>query len=151
MRTKLRCLLALSASLLVPTVRVASVALPVAAIVSVGCRGLAPSGVYQGDAVLHNSELAIASSYDVIHAFLKFEQENRAALAAVPEIKRSADAIRLNAKQWFASAHALHDAYKLSPTTANKTALESSLAVLRAALAEATAHMTTVAQPKGTP
>lgn len=117
-------------------------------VLSTGCtHSLAAGGVYQGDKVLHDADLAIVTSYDVLHAYVKWEYQNRAALASQPEIKRSADAIRRNSKQWFASAHALRDAYAVNKTMENRSALNSSLSLIRAALTEATRYMTQTAIP----
>lgn len=113
-----------------------------------GCRNLAPEGVYHGDKFLYESELAITTSQDLIHAYVTWEYQNRTALASTPEITKSADAVRKSAKQWFASAHALHDAYEKSPTPENKNALLASLTVIQAAIGEATKYMTTATQPK---
>src|SRR6266576_4478192 len=99
-----------------------------------GCRSLDKTGVYAGDKFLYDSELAIVTSYDLLDAFLKWETSNRAALSTVPEIKKSADNIRKDSKRWFASAHALRDAYAANPTSENRTALQSSLSVIHAAL-----------------
>lgn len=109
------------------------------------CAPLAPGGVYQGDQVLHKAELITTTSYDVIHTYVTWEQENRAALARFPEIKQSADVMRRNAKQWFSTANALHDAYVANPTPENRDALNTALAVLQSALSEAVKYMSTAA------
>jgi hypothetical protein len=106
-----------------------------------GCRSLAPEGVYQGDSVLYHADLAIVTSYDVIHAYVKWEHENRAALAVWPEIKQSADAMRKGAPAWFRSAKALRAAYAVEPSEGNAAALQKALGVLRAALTEAAGYM----------
>lgn len=108
---------------------------------SSGCAPLDPAGVYHGDQVLHKAELTITTSYDVIHTYVTWEKENRAALAAYPEIKTSAEVMRAGAKQWFATANALHDAYAASPTPENRDALATALAVLQTALDEAVKYM----------
>lgn len=112
-----------------------------------GCRTLAPGGVYQGDKYLEESELAITTSYDLLHTYVTWEYQNRAALSKWPEIKKSADNIRANSKQWFASAHNLHDAYAANKSEANRTALNTVIGVLRSALTEASKYMAQVAQP----
>ena len=112
-----------------------------------GCRALAPDGVYKGDQVLHNAELATTTSYEVIHTFVSWEYENRAALTVWPEIKTAADAMRKSSPQWFKTAYALRDAYAIAPTDENRAALEKSLSVLRAALSEAAQYMAQAAQP----
>ena len=110
-----------------------------------GCAPLAPGGVYAGDQILHKSELITTTSYDVIHTYVTWEKENRAALANYPEIKQSADVMRRNAKQWFATANALHDAYAANPTPENGAALTTALAVLQTALNEAVKYMAVAA------
>lgn len=110
-----------------------------------GCAPLDPAGIYHGDQALHKAELTITTSYDVIHTYVTWEMENRAALAAYPEIKASADTMRLHAKEWFATAHALRDAYAASPTPGNRDALTTALAVLQTALNEAAKYMTQAA------
>lgn len=115
--------------------------IPVLVLGLTACKPLDPAGVYHGDQVLHSSELTITTSYEVIHAYVTWEKDNRAALARWPEIKQSADAMRKNAKQWFATANALHDAYAANPTPENRDALNTAIAVLRAALNEAAGYM----------
>ena len=112
-----------------------------------GCQhALAPTGVYQGDAALYQSELAITTSYEVIHTFVTWEHDNRAALAKWPEIKRAADTMRAGAKQWVTSAHALHDAYRTDPSAPNKAALTKALDLLRTALTQAAGYMAQAAK-----
>lgn len=111
-----------------------------------GCATLDKSGVYAGDDVLYAADLAITTSYDILHTYVAWEKENRAALARWPEIKQSADAIRRDAPRWFATAHALRDAYAASPTAENRDGLQTALSVLRIALAEAAGYMARAAQ-----
>ena len=106
-----------------------------------GCRILDPAGVYGTDQVLFNADTTIATSYDLLHSYVKWEFENRAALAGYPEVKQSADHIRANARPWIASALALRDAYAANPTGDNRDRLLQTLAVIRAALTEATKYM----------
>lgn len=112
-----------------------------------GCGTLDKTGVYAGDQVLYQSELSITTSYDVIHTFVTWEKENRAALAKWPEIKTAADSMRAHAKQWKATADALHDAYAAAPTDANRQNLEAALRILRTALAEAAGYMAKATGP----
>jgi hypothetical protein len=111
------------------------------------CAPLAPGGVYNGDQVLQKSELTISTAYDVIHAFVSWEKENRATLAKWPEIKKGADLMRSHAKQWFSTANALHDAYAANPTPENRDALATGLNVLSTAMSQATQYMAQAAQP----
>lgn len=112
------------------------------------CAPIDPQGVYAGDQFLQKSELTITTSYDVIHTYVIWEEANRAALAGVPEIKQSADAMRASSKQWFASANAIHDAYAANPTPDNRNALTTALAVLQTAMNEAVKYMSQAAATK---
>lgn len=113
-----------------------------------GCRHLAPEGVYHGDSVLYHAELSTRTSYDLLHVFVQWELDNRAALAKWPEITKAADHIRLNAKQWFATANNLHDAYAADPSQDNRDKLQTALAVLQTALLEANGYMLQAATRK---
>lgn len=112
-----------------------------AAIFTTGCNTLHPDGVYRGDQVLHKSELTITTSYDLIRTYVTWEKANREQLTAWPQIKRSADYMRANAKQWFATANVLHDAYAGDPTAENRDQLLTAVAVLQTALNEAAGYM----------
>lgn len=111
---------------------------------SVGCASkvdLDPAGAYHSDAFLYSTDLAITSSYTVLDTFVTWEYTNRALLASTPQVTKAADRIRANAKQWFASAHALRAAYAATPTDANMANLQHVLAIIQAALVEATGYM----------
>lgn len=114
-------------------------------VVAVGCDGCAkkldPAGTYQGDKTLYNADRTIAESYDVMHSFVKFEYDNRAALQGSPEIGKAADNIRANAQRWIKSAIALRDAYATSPTPEGRSKLDDAIRVLRQAITEAGAYM----------
>lgn len=112
-----------------------------------GCRGtLDPAGEYRGDKILYTADKTITEAYDAMHAFVKFEFQNRAALARNPEIKESADAIRSNAETWIGTAIAMRDAYAGSPTADGRAQLEQALAVLRQAIVEASKYISTKGQ-----
>lgn len=112
------------------------------------CRKLDPAGVYQGNQFLFEADMAITTSYDVVHTFVKWELENRQVLAVKwPEIGKAAVRLRKNYKGWHTSALALRDAYEASPTDENRNNLAASITLLRQALAEATKHMSTAARP----
>lgn len=106
-----------------------------------GCGTLDKSGVYAGDQALYRAELAVTTSYNVIHTFVKWEHENRAALAQWPEIKQAAKTMRAHAEEWFHTANALHDAYVASPTSTNRESFLAAVSILRTALTEATGYM----------
>lgn len=116
-------------------------------LLSTGCGTLDSKGVYAGDKVLYDAELAINTSYDLIHTFVTWEKDNRAALAKWPEIKSAANQMRAHAKEWFSTAHALHDAYAANPTDTNRESFLAAVAILRTALNEAAGYMARAAQP----
>lgn len=101
---------------------------------------LDPEGPYKGDAILYNADRTIASAYDLMHSFVKWEYENRASLG--PQVKASADHVRRNAESWIGSAVSTRDIYALAPTAANRNSLESNLRMLRMALSEVTQYLT---------
>jgi alpha-galactosidase len=117
---------------------------------SAGCASntqLDPSGVYQSDQILFTADKAITGSYSAFDSFVKWEYENRQALSRWPEIKAAADNIRTNAKSWIGSATVLREAYRSSPTPENRKSLESSVAILRAALNQVASYYTSHPKP----
>lgn len=107
-----------------------------------GCGTLDPAGPYSGDKILYDADVAITTSYEVMHSFVLFEYNNRdMLLAADPKIKSVADNIRKNAPQWFGTALALRDAYQTQPGTQTRDALQSAILVLRVAALEATKYL----------
>lgn len=121
------------------------------ALLFTGCANLAPDGPYKGDQVLYRADTVIPVSYTMLHTYVKWEYDNRAVLATTPEIKQSADYIRLNARSWITSAITARELYALQPTDANKSKLETVLNILSAALNEATKYMTAYAPKTATP
>lgn len=95
------------------------------------------------DAVVVNAERTTALALEVFDAFLQWEFENRAALAVVPEIRKTADTIRRGGITWLQSARAMTKAYKANRTPENKANLETALEVLRAAVREAQSYLNT--------
>lgn len=106
---------------------------------STGCKTvtLDPAGVYAGDKTLYTMDKSIVQSYHLINDFVTWERDYRTSLAQWPEITRTADFVRNNAKRWLKSATNLRDAYALNPTGENKSAFDLSIDVISAALAEA--------------
>jgi len=101
-----------------------------------------PAGTYKGDAYLYQTDQAVGAAFNLFQVYVTWEYNNRAVLASNPEIKKSADYIRSNVKQWRDSALALRDAYAATPSADNKANLNKVLAVIQAALVQATAYMT---------
>lgn len=110
--------------------------IPFVLLTLVACGTLAPGGAYQ-DKVLYSADLTIATSYDLVHSFVTWEYNNRASLAAMPQVTQAADNIRRNARQWFGSAIALRDAYAANPTSDTLSKLNAALEILRTAMNEA--------------
>lgn len=117
-------------------------------VLTAACGTLAPGGAYK-DKVLYETDLAITTAYDVVHTFVKWEYDNRAALKAVPQITLAADNIRGNARMWFSSAIALRETYAANPTSDNLSKLKTALAILQTAMNEATKYLveTTTSTP----
>lgn len=115
-----------------------------AALLLPACGTLDPAGPYKGDQVTYRADLAITTSYDLLHTFVKWEYDNRAALKQWPEVRKSADFVRANAKRWISSAVAAREAYSRAPAEDTRAALERALAVLRTATAEALAYYSTL-------
>jgi hypothetical protein len=112
-------------------------------VLDTGCKGtLAPNGAYK-DKTLYNADVLLATSYYVVHSFVTYEQQNREALKAMPQIKIAADSIRQRAPSAFASAFAIRDKYEVSASSADATALQTALDVIRAMAVEATKQMAT--------
>jgi len=111
------------------------------ALLLAGCGTLQTGGVYSDQKELYQIDSTINLSYEVIHTFVTWEMNSRAALASRPEITKAADRMRVGAPKWFGTAFALRDAYAAAPNDGTKSALETSLAVLQAAMTEATKYM----------
>lgn len=106
-----------------------------------GCGHLEQTGVYAGDQFLYQTDFAIASSYDLLHTFVKWEYDNREVLSKTPEVKQFADVIRAGAPEWFRTAIALRDTYRSDPSQANREALQRALDVLRTAISESARYL----------
>ena len=114
-----------------------------ASLLLAGCGSLDPAGVYQGNLALYQTDVALASSYEVLHGFVQWEYDNRAVLSSTPAIKAAADRVRTGAPQWFGSALALRDAWQTNPSSTNQTSLQEALAVIQQATVEAISYMAT--------
>lgn len=113
-----------------------------------GCAKLAPSGPYNGDAFLYNSDLSIVTSKDVLETFVTWEKANRPALAKYPEIRKFADDLRKNAPGWYKSAITIRDTYSTTKSQESKSALTTVLATLEAATTQAATYMVSAAKNK---
>ena len=109
---------------------------------------LNPQGIYRGDKVMYQAELAIPATYNVVNSFLIFEENNRAALSGWPEVKKFADGIRKTYPSAEATAHVMLNAYKANPNPGNAENLTKALDVLRAALTGASAYMVQIGTVK---
>jgi hypothetical protein len=106
-----------------------------------GCGTLDPNGAYKGDKVLYVADRTIRAGRDLLHEFVKWEFENRVALAKSPEITAEADYVRGHARKWISTAVRMREAYSTEPSAENRTALEVTLDVLRQAMADASSYM----------
>lgn len=100
------------------------------------------SGPYAGDQILYSADQTIATTYDVLDAFLAWERANEAFVSA--DVHQAAEDLRKSAPGWFQSATTLRAAYALDPTPENRLKLQNALGILRAALNEATRYMIAV-------
>lgn len=103
-----------------------------------GCATLAPAGAYNGDKVLYVADQTDVAAYKVLHAFVTFEYENRAALAAHPEIKAAADDIRTHAPDWFARYDRARELYVKARSPETLAAFNAAVAQLKAGVTKAT-------------
>lgn len=112
-----------------------------------GCGTLAPNGVYQGDKYLYDADMVIATSYDSVHTFVKWEYDNRDALKTLPQIKEYANYLRGNYPVWHRAAVSARNVYLGAKTSVNKDALDLTLNILRNAMAEAQKWLASGAAP----
>lgn len=103
-----------------------------------GCQTtLQSGGAYNGDYALYNADLTISTSYELIHSFVSWEYANRELLKRTPQLKEFADHVRLNYPNWHRAAMSCRNAYALSKSKTDHTALQMSLDVLREAAHQA--------------
>lgn len=102
-----------------------------------GCRSMDPNGVYKGDQVLYNADMAISTSFDVVHTFVKWEYDNKAVLTQMPQLHEYANSLRVQYPTWHKAAMAARNAYASSATKENATALQMAIDVLREAMRQA--------------
>jgi hypothetical protein len=88
--------------------------------------------------VLFEADKLVGTSYNAMKDFSDWEAENRAALWSVShEVKHTADEVRKHGKDWISSLIVTRDAYHDNPTLATRSSLQTSMAVIAAALGEA--------------
>jgi len=108
-----------------------------------GCKTrLAEPSPYAGDESLYLADQAIVAAADALDQFTRWEYEHRQALAPWPEIRRTADYIRANARSWIESAMAIRSAYAAAPTDQNRAALQRALRTINEAVSQALVQMT---------
>lgn len=96
------------------------------------------------DPIVVNAERATAIAMDTFDSFMKYEFDNRVALARVsPDIHKVAERIRVNGKQWLLTARTLTKTYKANRSDENKFQLMTAVAVLQSAMAESQRYITT--------
>lgn len=120
-------------------------------VLQTGCASkgdLDKTGVYQGDSFAYNADKTITESYAAFDAFVKWEYAHRAVLSRWPEIKKAADNVRANSKDWIDGAITIRETYRSFPTEENRKSLQGALTILRAALAQAAAYYEATAIPK---
>jgi len=95
------------------------------------------TGVVNDDALVVNTEKALAIALDTFDVFLKLEYDNRAVLEKVsPKIHAYAETVRRNGKNWIKSAEAAKDVYKHNRTPENHANLVTAYKTLKTAIAE---------------
>lgn len=98
-----------------------------------GCKSI---GIGQ-DPIVVNAERTLSIALTTFDVFLKYEYDNRAALEQIsPDIKKFADVIRRNGKNWIETANNLKIAYKHNRTEQAKVSLITALALVQSALNE---------------
>jgi hypothetical protein len=108
--------------------------LQLAALFLISCASITPGN----DPVVVNAERITALGADTFDTFLHFEADNSGALKTVsPDIHKFAEALRRNGQTWLLTARSLTKAYKLNKTPENKTSLQTALAVISEAVAQA--------------
>lgn len=108
------------------------------AVILCGCASILPGN----DPLVVNAERTAAISLEVFDVFLKFEYDNREALAKIsPDINRTAETIRRNGKNWILTLRAVTRSYKQNRTPEGKFALITALSVVQTAIAESQKYM----------
>lgn len=102
-----------------------------------GCASMAPGS----DPVVVNAERVTVLALETFDGFLKWEFDNRTALAATPQVRQVADTIRRDGIAWLQSARSMTKAYKENRTPEAKANLQTALSVLDEAIKQAKAYL----------
>lgn len=116
-----------------------SLATAVAILFIAGCATIEPGN----DKLVVQAERTTKLALETFDTLLKWEYDNREVLSPIPEIRASADRIRERGPGWLKTARTLTKAYKENRTDENKAALETWVALLRAAIKEAQGYLPT--------
>lgn len=113
---------------------------------------LDPAGVYGSQTngmALYQADLAIVTAYNELDAFVTWEQANHSFLASnAPAAVAAANTIRAKAPEWRDTAVVLRNTYAAQPTGSNYNAMQTGLAVLQAAVSQATNYLQVVPSSK---
>lgn len=96
-----------------------------------GCGTLAPQGAYNGDKILYVADQTEVAAYSAVHAFVSFEYDNRAALAAHSEIKATADHVRMIAPKLFVDYDTARGLYLAVHSADSQAGLAAAIAPLQ--------------------
>lgn len=106
-----------------------------------GCGTLDPAGPYKGDKALHSADLTLVTSFAVLDTFVKYEYNNRAALASTPKVRELADRLRAQAPLWRTRILALRDVYAVNPSPENHKNLTTGFSVLQEAVHQVSEYL----------
>ena len=106
-----------------------------------GCGTLDKSGPYAGNKVLYQSDLTLATAYDIIDGFLVWEMNHRGKPECPKAVTDAADQMRVKAPTAFAAALSARDVYARASNSANQDALMTSLAALQGLVAIANQYL----------
>lgn len=101
------------------------------------------TGVVNDDAIVVNTEKALAIALDTFDVFLKLEYDNRQALSKVPKIRSFAEKVRRDGKNWIISAKTAKDAYKHNRSASNYATLVTAYKTLKAGIEESQKYINT--------
>jgi len=109
-----------------------------------GCAKVQPGN----DPVLVNAERTTVLAVDVFDTFTLWEFNNRLALAIAPDIRKTADLVRLKAPSWLRTARSMTEAYRTNRTPENKANLETAIELLRTGIREAQRYLAAGVPPQ---